>query len=362
MGAGWRRFTEKARQKWHITADKGFASSSNARNELMLRDAGEFAGHIKRCEKDIRILKNATEGLINTTKAVMSAPLPKVYEDCGNGTAQPIATTQGLSGAIGGDFKVDELQRVSKETAKKLEAEVLAPMQRWTTAYNTVQARMNKLEGVRLEVDSRRRTVAELGQKIDKQRARLPQTKVKGEFDIEQTIKKVQHKENKLAAARQSFKEQEALVYQQLAQLIRDAVWLKSYIAAVMRLEQEAFQSAYASLGPSKATLPLQQEMPAQSEQMMMTTGSTISQPMNMAPQVGSTGLMSSVTNKIRKQPSGKENGAKVQVAAVSNKEYIDMPSVPANRITRAPGSVASTGYDRYGEQPQYAQQQVWAA
>lgn len=83
--------------------------------------------------------------------------------------------------------------------AKKLEAEVLAPMQRWTTAYNTVQARMNKLEGVRLEVDSRRRTVAELGQKIDKQRARLPQTKTKGEHDIEQTIHKVQHKENKLA-------------------------------------------------------------------------------------------------------------------------------------------------------------------
>jgi hypothetical protein len=41
-----------------------------------------------------------------------------------------------------------------------------------------------------------------------------------------------------LAAARQSFKEHEALVYQQLAQLIRDGVWLKSYIAAVMRVEQ----------------------------------------------------------------------------------------------------------------------------
>lgn len=40
------------------------------------------------------------------------------------------------------------------------------------------------------------------------------------------------------AAARQSFKEHEALVYQQLAQLIRDGVWLKSYIAAVMRVEQ----------------------------------------------------------------------------------------------------------------------------
>ena len=33
-------------------------------------------------------------------------------------------------------------------------------------------------------------------------------------------------------------------MYQQLAQLIRDGVWLKSYLAAVMRLEHEAFQVA----------------------------------------------------------------------------------------------------------------------
>jgi len=46
------------------------------------------------------------------------------------------------------------------------------------------------------------------------------------------------------AATRQSFKEQEGLVNQQLAQLIRDGVWLKSYLAAVMRLEAEAFQQA----------------------------------------------------------------------------------------------------------------------
>lgn len=56
------------------------------------------------------------------------------------------------------------------------------------------------------------------------------------------------------AATRQTFKEQEALVYQQLAQLIKDAVWLKSYLAAVMRLEQEAFAQAYVALGVTKAT------------------------------------------------------------------------------------------------------------
>ena len=32
-------------------------------------------------------------------------------------------------------------------------------------------------------------------------------------------------------------------MYQQLAQLIRDGVWLKSYIAAVMRVEQASHMS-----------------------------------------------------------------------------------------------------------------------
>ena len=64
------------------------------------------------------------------------------------------------------------------------------------------QGRMKRLEGVRLEVDSRRHTVAALGAKIEAQRARLPQTRSKGEFQMEQTIRKMQHKENKLAGAR----------------------------------------------------------------------------------------------------------------------------------------------------------------
>lgn len=70
---------------------------------------------------------------------------------------------------------------------------------------------------------------------------------------------------------------------------------------------------------------------------------------------------MNSVTNKIRKQPSGKENGTQVQAVAVGGKEYVDLPPVPANRIRR-PGSNASAAYDRYAEPQQYAQQQVWAA
>ena len=75
------------------------------------------------------------------------------------------------------------------------------------------------------------------------------------------------------AGSRQTFKEQEALVYQQLAQLIRDAVWLKSYLAAVMRLEQEAFQHAYGALGPTKGTLPAIPALPPVAEPPIGTPG-----------------------------------------------------------------------------------------
>ncbi|KAK9808708.1 hypothetical protein WJX72_002336 [[Myrmecia] bisecta] len=361
MGRGWRTFSERAKQVWHINPvpDKGFVPTPNTRNELMLTDAGEFANHLKRCEKDIRALKNATEGLLNTTKIVMSAPLPKVFEDAGQGKATPVVSGPGQSGSIGGDFKVDDLTRVAKETAKKLEAEVLAPMQRWTTAYNTVQTRMQRLEAVRLEVDSRRRTVTDLARKIDKQRARVPQKGAKGEFDLDQLIKKQQHKENKLASARQSFKEQEAMVYQQLAQLIRDAVWLKTYIAAVMRLEQEAFQASYLALGPGKAALPMMQQapvdmptpLPATPDHIgMIPAGRAVDTPPQNAAGVGT---MRSMTNKVtRRQPSGKENGRET---APNPKDYIDAPAAPTHRITR-PAS-ATSGYDRYGEQ-QYGREQ----
>ncbi len=46
----------------NVGADKGFQPTTNARNEAMLNEAGEFASHLKRCEKDIRGLKTMTEG------------------------------------------------------------------------------------------------------------------------------------------------------------------------------------------------------------------------------------------------------------------------------------------------------------
>lgn len=139
------------------------------------------------------------------------------------------------------------------------------------------------------------------------QRARLPQTRAKGEYEMENTIKVLQHKESKLSACRQSFKEHEALVYHQLTNLIRDTVWLKSYLsgaggggraarhaghpgrhrggltcpppslppqsfpAAVLRVQTEAFQAANVALGTMKAAA-----LPAPSGDMAVPAGASI--------------------------------------------------------------------------------------
>ena len=54
-----------------------------------------------------------------TTKIVLSAPLPRVYEETGNGRVAAMAAVAGQpSTLIGGDFKVEELTRISKETVR----------------------------------------------------------------------------------------------------------------------------------------------------------------------------------------------------------------------------------------------------
>lgn len=60
-------------------------------------------------------MHHTTAGLLSTTKIVMSAPLPRVFEDIG-GKVQPVGTGPGSANAvIGGEFKSDDLTRATKE-------------------------------------------------------------------------------------------------------------------------------------------------------------------------------------------------------------------------------------------------------
>jgi hypothetical protein len=48
----------------------------------------------------------------------MSAPLPRVFEESVGGKAVPVPSAPGQNGNIGGDFRMDEITRVSKETVR----------------------------------------------------------------------------------------------------------------------------------------------------------------------------------------------------------------------------------------------------
>ena len=57
---------------------------------------------------------------------------------------------------------------------------------------------MKRLEALRLELDSRRRTVTDLQGRCERVRANLGTTRARGEADMELTLRKMQHKEDKM--------------------------------------------------------------------------------------------------------------------------------------------------------------------
>jgi hypothetical protein len=57
---------------------------------------------------------------------------------------------------------------------------------------------MKRLEALRLELDSRRRTVSDLQARCERARASLGTTRARGEVELEVSLRKMQHKEDKM--------------------------------------------------------------------------------------------------------------------------------------------------------------------
>lgn len=198
-------------------------------------------------------MKNAADSLFSTSKATMSAPLPHVFEDTAAGSGGEVRQSLSIGGA---SFQGEAIARISQTSSAQIESQVLVPMKRWLEVFSALQVRLKQVEALRLEVDSRRHTVIDLAASVDKQRAKL--SKMQGsdyrvEAALDETIKKLQHKEGKLAVAVQSFNEKEQALYTDLSTLIKDATWLRHYVASALRLQGEALLNASKALGDSRA-------------------------------------------------------------------------------------------------------------
>ena len=73
--------------------ERNFQRTSNQRNETMMKEASDFASHLRKCDRAIADMKSSCETVLSTTKIAMNAQLPRLYEDtavrCGAMLARP---------------------------------------------------------------------------------------------------------------------------------------------------------------------------------------------------------------------------------------------------------------------------------
>lgn len=116
---------------------------------------------------------------------------------------------------------------------------------------------MKKLESLRLELDSRRRTVEflrgkvlkrsffeELADRVDRQKVMLDTGSLRSSSTHDLGLKKLLHKEEKKNTTQITFQNYEAEVYKILYALNKDTACLRDYMALAYNILAEAFGSA----------------------------------------------------------------------------------------------------------------------
>ncbi|MEW5306765.1 MAG: hypothetical protein WDW36_009206 [Sanguina aurantia] len=240
MGQGWRRVSESVRQKVIGFEDKNFKPTSNKRNEAMFIECTDFAAHLKTLERDLRALQKQVEGGFRNMRDILNSPIPRVYEEGENGVAVPADSERPT---IGQDVQVELIVNAGRDMKEHMEEQVINPMEQWMVAYRTIQIRMRELEALRLEVDSRRRTVSSLQGKVQRLQSNLGTTLAKGQAELERTQEEMDHKDTKLQSTTSLYKKQEQTVYDSLSTLAKDTAVLRDYAGQSMLVVQPGYST-----------------------------------------------------------------------------------------------------------------------
>jgi len=242
MGVGWRRTNEALKQKWSVASnDKGFVVTSNSRNEMMMRDAEKFAYQLRKIEAHVKRMQKDAHDMISDTRNIMLCSLPRTFDFTPSGQAVPEDPDPKL---IGQSVQLDRFASADALLKQRLDEEVSEPLEAWLAAFLDVQSRMRKLEALRLELDSRRRTVDNLYAVAERQKQGLETGSAKLREKHEATLRTLQHKESKKNAVLAAFQEHECNTYQALYTLLKDTTCLKDYTAVAYSILQEVFGTA----------------------------------------------------------------------------------------------------------------------
>ena len=222
--------------------------TSNDDYMKMLKSCGDFYSELKKTYTKLSAMKDATAEFAVSAKRMLQTPLPTTYEQSASGGGASAATTIKTVG--GGTFDSEAMGGGNVTVGQKLESDVLGPMKKWLDSYDSVKASVKGVEDLRLEVDSRRHTVADLASQVDKHRAKLNKgADAKVEAKMEETIKTMQHKEAKLTLTLEKFQDASGLLKKNLQKLIVTAADTKYYLSLAFKEQAAAYTSACNAIG-----------------------------------------------------------------------------------------------------------------
>ncbi|GAB4820649.1 hypothetical protein N2152v2_007695 [Parachlorella kessleri] len=272
MGA-FTRFKETMKQKTLLShcVDGKFMPTPNQRNTVMLKEAADFQVQLSRMDKELRSMQASVESLLNVTRAVAAAPLPHVYEETAAGAGGAVKPPESIGGPR---FRADAVSQVAIELSRRMEAEVLGPLERWKLAHEHLLTKFSEGERLRLDLDGRRRQVAELAgraQALQAKGAGGQKGAEKAQAQLEAAMAKLHQKEEKMtceeggwdataaidsdddAVASEAHTQAEADLHRQLTALIKDAAYLRNFMATGLAVQGSALTDASAAMGVTPA-------------------------------------------------------------------------------------------------------------
>eukprot|EP01024_Parvocaulis_polyphysoides_P013368 TRINITY_DN15223_c1_g2_i2.p1 TRINITY_DN15223_c1_g2~~TRINITY_DN15223_c1_g2_i2.p1 ORF type:complete len:462 (+),score=68.30 TRINITY_DN15223_c1_g2_i2:120-1388(+) len=225
---------------------RGFVATSNCRNEAMFQEATQFSYWLVSIEKDILSMEKTIDRFLNNTGTFMQSNLPSVYEESTPGLATTVALSPKM---VGEGLNFQQFTEAPADAKTKMNSDVLQPLKNWLSGYSQIKKRMVEVENLRLEVDSRRRTVQSMGATLSRAQTRHYKTgpNPSVEEKLQHQESRVKHKTAKAESALCQYKELEADTFAQLCDLIKDTVFLKQYMAEAMLIQADCFNTAYAA-------------------------------------------------------------------------------------------------------------------
>ena len=118
----------------------------------------------------LKDMKTITSEFAVASKKLLQTPLPVAYEGTAASSGSNVASIVTVGG---GAFDAETMTGSNTNVGAALESEVLVPLKKWLDTFKSVDASVKPVEDLRLEVDSRRHTVADLSAQVDKLRVLL---------------------------------------------------------------------------------------------------------------------------------------------------------------------------------------------